>query len=165
MRIAVSACLLGEPCRYDGEAKPCKRVIEFTREHEVLPICPEVAGGLPIPHPACEVAGENPLRVIDCTGAEVTEAFERGAEETLRAVRAFRAEMAILKAKSPSCGTGRIYDGTFTGTLCDGWGVAARLLRDAGFPCIDEGGHPYQARRNSSLPSSTSAMMSLTATR
>ena len=138
MKIAVSACLLGHPCRYDGGSKPHAGVIEATKGHEILPICPEVAGGLPIPHPACEITSDSPLRVCDADGEDVTEAFVHGAMTTLEAMRDSDCALAILKAKSPSCGTGKIYNGSFTGTLRDGWGVAAALIRDAGIPCMDE---------------------------
>lgn len=152
MRIAVSACLLGEPCRYDGEAKPSEEVIAFASEHEVLPICPEVEGGLPTPRAPSELqaaaAGgcEGRMRVVNREGSDVTEAFERGAEASLRAMREFGCEMAVLKAKSPSCGTGLVYDGSFTGRLVPGWGVAAALIRDAGIPVTDENGCAGHAR-------------------
>ncbi len=152
MRIAVSACLLGTACRYDGRSKPHEGVMRALEQHEVLPICPEVAGGLPIPHPACEIvlergeslegdrdlAGSAGLRVVDAQGTDQTEAFLKGAQATLEAARQFGAELAILKAKSPSCGTGLIYDGSFTNQLREGWGVAAAMLRDAGISCADE---------------------------
>ena len=107
-------------------------------EHEVLPICPEVASNLPIPRPACEITSTNPLQVLNRENKDVTEAFVSGAERTLTAMQDFGCEAAILKTKSPSCGTGLIYDGTFSGTLCEGWGVAATLIRNAGIPCVDE---------------------------
>lgn len=140
MKIGVSACLLGFACRYDGNAKPHSGVIAAVEGHDVLPICPEVAGGLPIPHPACEINVDlqGALRVIDADGADQTEPFARGAEATLHDLQRFEADLVIFKAKSPSCGTGTVYDGTFSGTLREGWGVAARLIRDAGFTCVDE---------------------------
>ncbi|MBR5260216.1 MAG: DUF523 domain-containing protein [Eggerthellaceae bacterium] len=134
----MSACLLGHACRYDGGSKPHAGVIEALATHETLPVCPEVEGGLPIPHPACEIIADNPLLVRDAKGEDATDPFVKGAEKTLEAINDFGCELAILKAKSPSCGTGKIYDGSFTGTLRDGWGVAAALIRDAGIPCIDE---------------------------
>ena len=149
MKIAVSACLLGERCRYDGASKPNERVMAFARQHDVLPICPEVAGGLSVPHPACEIASDAPLRVCDCAGEDMTAAFVQGAEKTLTAMQDFGCQLAILKAKSPSCGTGRIYDGTFTGTLRDGWGVAAAMIRDAGIPTFDENNFLESCGQNS----------------
>lgn len=151
MRIAVSACLLGEPCRYDGKAKPSEDVIAFARAHEVLPICPEVEGGLPTPRMPSELqlgaSEEERARVVNREGADVTEAFERGAAASLQAMREFGCEMAVLKAKSPSCGTGMVYDGSFTGRLAPGWGVAAALIRDAGIPVTDENGCAQHACR------------------
>lgn len=137
MNIAVSACLLGVPCRFDGEARPCAAVqrLRASGEHTVVPICPESGAGLPIPRSPNEVvAGAAELRVIDADGADNTAAFVQGAQRALGA----GCTHAILKAKSPSCGSGRIYDGTFTGTLVDGWGVAARMFRDASIKVIDE---------------------------
>lgn len=139
MNIAVSACLLGEPCRYDGASKPHEGVLALRSRHTLVPICPEVAGGLPIPHPPCEiVAGSEPLHVVDANGIDRTAAFLEGARKTLETVQAANCRTAILKAKSPSCGTGRVYDGTFTGTLVDGFGVAARLLQESGICVLDE---------------------------
>lgn len=139
MKIAVSACLLGTPCRYDGRSKPCEAVKALARDHEIVPVCPEVAGGLPIPHPANEIMhGEESLRVADAQGNDNTEAFVAGARATLERVLGASCEVAVLKAKSPSCGSGKIYDGTFSGTLVEGWGVAARMIDHAGVRVIDE---------------------------
>lgn len=152
MKIAVSACLLGEPCRYDGKAKPNARLISLMQDHEVLPVCPEAAGGLPTPRPPSEqitrpCEGNAPdgcsgrrVRVVSKDGGDVTDAFERGAALTLASMLDFGCELAILKAKSPSCGSGLVYDGSFSGTLRPGWGVAAALIRDAGVPVVDEEG-------------------------
>ena len=139
MKIAVSACLLGEPCRFDGAAKPCAQVIDLGKRHELVPVCPECAGGLPTPRPASEIYAAAPaLRVVNAEGADVTAAFLAGAQRTLELVRVEGCGLAVLKAKSPSCGSGLVYDGTFTRTLVPGWGVAARLLADAGIPVMDE---------------------------
>ena len=139
MKIAVSACLLGEPCRFDGAAKPCAQVIDLGKRHELVPVCPECAGGLPTPRPASEIYAAAPaLRVVNMEGADVTAAFLAGAQRTLELVHAEGCELAVLKAKSPSCGSGLVYDGTFTRTLVPGWGVAARLLADDGIPVMDE---------------------------
>ena len=128
--IAVSACLLGRPCRYDGSSKPVDAVMQLARCYKFVPICPEVAGGLPVPHPPCEiVAGSRPVRVMDTNGDDVTQAFHLGAS---------RCRVAVLKSKSPSCGSGSVYDGSFTGALVPGWGVAAQLFRDAGITVLDE---------------------------
>lgn len=139
--IAISACLLGNPCRYDGRAKPCSAVQALRQVPglRVVPICPEVAGGLSIPHPASEIISGAPAwRVISAEGTDVTGAFVRGAQKTLERARSTECRLAVLKAKSPSCGHGLVYDGGFTGTLVPGDGVAACMLLDAGLPVINE---------------------------
>ncbi len=138
MNIAVSACLLGTRCRYDGGSKPCEAVIALRSRHTLVPICPEAMAGLPIPHPANEIVSASPLCVRDASGADNTDAFVRGAERALAHAQEKSCELAVLKAKSPSCGLGRVYDGTFTGTLVPGDGVAAALFKQAGIPCVDE---------------------------
>lgn len=139
MPIAVSACLLGEPCRYDGDSRPCEAVLRLRATHELVSVCPEVAGGLPVPHPPCEIAcAERALRVLDAEGVDVTDAFLDGAAKTAELVQEAGCALAVLKATSPSCGCGRVYDGTFTGTLAPGYGVAARALREAGMRTLDE---------------------------
>ena len=142
LAIAISACLLGTPCRYDGRAKPCAAVQELRQVPglRLVPICPEVAGGLSTPHPASEIAQGAPhWRVVSSTGTDVTDAFMRGAEKTRERVRGTGCCLAVLKAKSPSCGHGLVYDGSFTGALVPGDGVATRMLLDAGVPVINEG--------------------------
>lgn len=139
MKIAVSACLLGEACRYDGASKPCEHVMALAELHEVLPICPEVAGGLPTPRVPSEIRpGATGRRVVNNAGLDVSAQFEAGAARTVQAMREFGCEAAILKAKSPSCGSGLIYDGSFSGKLASGWGIAAEAIRNAGFPVYDE---------------------------
>ena len=115
MNIAVSACLLGEPCRYDGTARPCEAVVALGERHKLVPVCPEVLGGLPVPHPPCEIVlAERALRVVDADGADRTDAFVAGAAKALELVRQEGCKLAVLKAKSPSCGSGQVYDGTFS---------------------------------------------------
>lgn len=139
MKIAVSACLLGTACRYDGASKPCSCVQALQEHHELIPVCPEVAGGMQVPHPANEImTNQHELCVKDTEGHDNTDAFVRGAQKTLEQVKREGCQLAILKAKSPSCGNGLIYDGTFTQTLVPGYGVAARLLRAEGIRVIDE---------------------------
>ncbi|MBM6999943.1 DUF523 domain-containing protein [bacterium] len=143
--VLVSACLLGEPCRYDGAAKPCAAVRALRERPDVrlAPVCPEQLGGLPTPRPPSEIVvtakGGRP-RVMTREGADVTAAFERGAREAVRIARARGCAVAILKAKSPTCGCGPagVYDGSFTGKLVAGEGVAARALREAGVRVTDE---------------------------
>ena len=152
MKIAVSACLLGETCRYDGRSKPCARVQELVAlGHELVPICPEVTGGLPTPRTPCEIvrapwmkgkkahtANEPSWMILDASGTDRTAAYARGAQAELARAKEAGCELAILKAKSPSCGSGEVYDGTFSGTLVPGWGIAAAAFRDAGIAVIDE---------------------------
>ena len=138
MNIAVSACLLGIACRYDGTARPCDAVIALKERHQLFPFCPEVLGGLAIPHPAHEIIAQQPLTVCDCTGTNNTDAFIRGAEEALAHAHAHDCSVAILKSKSPSCGCETVYDGTFSGTLIAGTGVTAQRFINAGITVLDE---------------------------
>ena len=135
MKILVSACLLGVRCRYDGKSKPHPAVERLLEQHTLIPVCGEILGGLPTPRVSAERQGE---RVVTADGCDVTAAYRRGAEEVLRLAERYGCKAAILKERSPSCGSGRIYDGTFTGTLTDGWGVTAELLRDHGICVIGE---------------------------
>ena len=135
MKILVSACLLGVRCRYDGKSKPHPAVERLMEQHTLIPVCGEIFGGLPTPRVSAERQG---ARVVTADGRDVTAAYRRGAEEVLRLAERYGCTAAILKERSPSCGSGRIYDGTFTGTLTDGWGVTADLLRDHGICVIGE---------------------------
>ena len=135
MRILVSACLLGVSCRYDSQSRPDSRVLALRARHTLIPVCPEQLGGLPTPRVPCE---RRDGRVISREGADRTAEYTRGAEEALRLCRLFQCEAALLNAKSPSCGAGRIYDGTFSGTLCPGDGVTAERLKKEGIPVWTE---------------------------
>lgn len=135
MRLAVSACLLGEPVRYDGGSKPCAEVIELTKKNQVCPVCPERAAGLSCPRPPAEQVGE---RVLLKGGTDVTRAFVDGARAECAAAQRAEVPLAVLKAKSPSCGVGLVYDGTYTGTLTAGMGVCARLLAKEGICVVTE---------------------------
>ena len=137
MNILVSRCLLGEPCRYDGKSKPHSAVLALEQAgHRLIPVCPEVLGGLPTPRPPAEVQPDG--RVVNRAGEDVTNQYRSGAEEALRLAREHSCTAAVLKANSPSCGSRMIYDGTFSRTLIPGQGVAARLLTDAGLLVVDE---------------------------
>ena len=136
MKIIVSACLLGEPCRYDGKSKPCQAVLGLQKNCELIPVCPEVMGGLPTPRPASEIQSDG--SVLNCEGKDVTEEYRRGAETVLQIARQNGCGIAILKEKSPACGKGRVYDGNFTGTLTDGNGVCAELLTKNGILVFGE---------------------------
>ena len=141
MRLLVSACLLGCACRYDGAAKPCENVMRLGEEHILIPVCPEQLGGLPTPRSPAEIRAG---RVISAQGVDVTDAYRRGAEETLRLCALLGAQGAVLKARSPSCGKGQVYDGSFSGTLTAGDGITAGLLRARGIPVwTEEEGAPF----------------------
>ena len=135
MKILISACLLGLPCRYDGASKPQLWVKELARRHELIPMCPEQMGGLPTPRNPSERRGD---RVVMCTGEAVTEQYRRGAACALRLYQLLGCKAAVLKERSPSCGCGAVYDGTFTGTLTDGDGVTVALLRAHGIRVLGE---------------------------
>ena len=140
MRLLVSACLLGVCCRYDGASKPDENVLALVREHTLIPVCPEQLGGLPTPRCPCERQGG---RVVSREGDDRTAAYARGAAEALRLCRLFACGAAVLKARSPSCGSGTIYDGTFTGTLTGGDGVTAELFKREGIPVYTEQDLPF----------------------
>lgn len=135
MKVLVSACLLGVSCRYDGQSKAYPLVEELCRRHEVVPMCPEQLGGLPAPRTPAERQGG---RVVTKTGGDVTEQYLRGAAEVVRLARLLGCSVAVLKERSPSCGSGTVYDGTFTGTLTDGFGTAAEALRAADIRVLGE---------------------------
>ena len=137
MKILVSHCLLGEPCRYDGASRLDRRVLELHKAgHTLIPVCPEVLGGLDTPRAPAELQPDG--RVVNADGEDVTAAYQAGAEAALRIAKQSGCTAAVLKARSPSCGCGEVYDGTFTHTLKGGWGVTARLLREAGLAVMDE---------------------------
>lgn len=135
MKILVSACLLGIPCRYDGGSKPCDQVVALAKKHQLVPFCPEIYGGLPTPRTPAERIGE---KVIAADGRDVTKEYEKGARQALDLCRMMGCERAILKARSPSCGKGQIYDGTFSGALRKGDGVTAQLLMESGIQVDSE---------------------------
>lgn len=133
--IIVSACLAGVFCRYNGDIEPLEDVVELVRQNKAIPFCPEVFGGLPTPRQPCEILGG---KVIDSDGIDRTTEFMRGAEEGLRLAKLTGCTEAILKARSPSCGSGTIYDGTFTSTRIPGDGVFAKLLKENGITVRSE---------------------------
>lgn len=137
MNILVSHCFLGEPCRYDGASRLDRQIIELHRAgHNLIPVCPEVLGGLEVPRSPAEIQSDG--RVVTKDGQDVTAAYRAGAERAVAIARENGCTVAILKARSPSCGCGEVYDGTFTGSVTPGWGVAARMLREAGLEVMDE---------------------------
>ena len=136
-KLLVSACLLGENCKYSGGNNFSPAVRSLAERFELLPVCPERLGGLPTPRVPSERVGD---RVLTREGADVTEAFRRGAERALELARANGVTRAVLQERSPSCGSGSVYDGTFTGRLVPGRGVTAALLEENGVRTYSESG-------------------------
>ena len=134
-KIFVSPCLLGIPCRYDGKSKPNKDVISALANYDFVCVCPEVSGGLPTPRKPSEISGD---RVVMIDGTDVTREYNLGAQNALNAAKDNGCAIAILKSRSPSCGKGFIYDGTYTKTLKEGNGITAQLFMDNGITVIDE---------------------------
>ncbi len=130
----VSACLLGECCKYSGGHNYSKAVARFIEGHEVIPVCPEVLGGLPTPRVPAELRGS---RVVTRDGRDVSRAFREGADRALALAREKGVQLVILQPRSPSCGAREIYDGTFTGRKIPGQGIFARLLQENGIPLLD----------------------------
>lgn len=135
-KILVSNCLLGCDCRYKGDGCANETIIGLAKEHTLIGVCPEQAGGLSTPRAPSEIQADG--RLLNTDGEDVTEQYMRGAETALYLAKLNNADFAILKAKSPSCGKGRIYDGTFTGGMRDGNGVTVQLLLDNGIPVYSE---------------------------
>ncbi len=127
---AVSACLAGVPCRYNATPAPCAMVIELVQKGQALPLCPEVLGGLPIPRIPAEIQGDC---VRDVKGNEYTKEYMLGAQKALAAALEAGCKKAIVKARSPSCGYGEIYNGTFSRTLIQGNGLWTQLLLQQNF--------------------------------
>ena len=134
MKIMVSACLLGQKCKYSGGDNYSEKVAAFTKGHEVIAVCPETAGGLPTPRLPCEIVNGE---VINTAGESKDKEFREGAAICLRLAKENEIDLAILQSRSPSCGVDQIYDGTFSGKLVEGSGVFASLLREHGFRIMD----------------------------
>jgi len=134
--ILVSACLLGANCQYNGENDFTKELLEYLKDKgEFIAVCPEVLGGLPIPRDGAEIVGD---KVKTAKGKDITKEFLSGAEKVLKFAKENNVDLAILKAKSPSCGLGLIYDGTFSRKLIEGDGITATLLRKNGIKVMTE---------------------------
>ena len=136
-KLLVSACLLGTPCRYDGRSKADARIQALAEKYELVPVCPEELGGLPTPREPSERRGE---RVVMRSGRDVTAEYRRGAEAALALCLQNGCKAAVLKEKSPSCGCGQVYDGTFSRRLIEGDGVTAELLKAHGVAVYGESG-------------------------
>ena len=137
--ILVSACLLGVACRYDGGGAQWPPVLALIKRHRLIPVCPEQLGGLPTPRVPDEILNG---RVLGSDGSDNTEAFVRGAHEVLRLAELLGCRYAVLKERSPSCGSGTIYDGSFSHTFVEGDGVTAQLLKKNGIQVFGESDIP-----------------------
>lgn len=135
MNILVSACLLGVNCRYSGKGELCQELQKLMKEHRLIPVCPEQLGGLATPRTPAERVKD---RVVTQMGEDVTAQYEKGARETAGLAELFGCRCAVLKERSPSCGNGRIYDGTFSRQLVSGDGTAAALLKERGVRIFGE---------------------------
>ena len=135
MKILISRCLLGEPCRYDGKSIPCEDAIKLKEKYELIPVCPEVLGGLKTPRCPAERVGD---KVLTKDGKDVTKEYTLGAELALEIATENGCTIAVLKEKSPSCGCGKIYDGTHSKMLKGGDGVTAELLKKNGIKVLGE---------------------------
>ena len=133
--ILVSACLAGCHCRYDGRDNLVPEIHDMVLSGDAVTVCPEVAGGLPTPRNPSEIKGD---RVVTCTGVDVTDEYRHGAEAALDTANQYGCKLAIMKAKSPSCGKGLIHNGKFDGGLVEGDGVTAKLLMENGIEVITE---------------------------
>lgn len=130
-----SACLLGIKCRYDGKEKINKKVLSLFHKEILIPVCPEQLGGLPTPRESAEQKGK---KIVTKSGGDISENFVRGAKQVLKIAKLYGVKEAILKQRSPSCGCGQIYDGTFSGKIIEGDGITASLLKKNGIRVITE---------------------------
>ena len=134
MKILVSACLLGENCKYNGGNNRNAAVLKFVEGHEVIPICPEMMAGLGCPRTPVEIVKGI---VTDCNGNVVDAPLREAVARALEQIRDQGVDCAVLQSRSPTCGVNQIYDGTFTGTRIPGSGIFAQALKDAGYRVID----------------------------
>ena len=134
MRVLVSACLLGYNFKYNGKNNLNSKIVELLKTHEVIPVCPEMFGGLSCPRIPCEKVGD---RILDKEGNDCTKQFIKGAEEALNIAKEKQVDFAILQKRSPSCGNSVIYDGTFKGNLIAGNGVFAQKLQSLNIPIME----------------------------
>jgi uncharacterized protein YbbK (DUF523 family) len=134
--ILVSACLAGRECAYDGSARPNDEIMRLVREGRAVLVCPEEEGGLTTPRPAAEIQPDG--SVLTNGGVDVTAQYEEGARIAVRRAREKGCTTAILKARSPACGCGAVYDGSFTHELTEGDGIAARALKEAGVEIVTD---------------------------
>ena len=140
--ILISACLVGDNVKYNGGNNQID-IKALEKEYNLIPFCPEVEGGLPTPRPPAEIVCDNPLRLINIEGKDVTQEFILGAKKAVALAKKEGITKALLKAKSPSCGKGLIYNGTFLGVLREGNGVTVRFLEEIGVEVYNENSIKY----------------------
>ncbi len=138
MKIGVSQCLLGVHCTYNGKSHPVDVMIKMNQDHLIVPVCPEVLGGLTIPRDPAEIQSVNPLKVETCFHQDVTEEYVKGAQRALEIFQENHIEVALLKFRSPSCGCDGVYDGTFQHKLIHGQGVFAKMCHECGIQLFHE---------------------------
>lgn len=139
MNVLISACLLGVNTKYNGGNNKVEKLTELVKDVTFIPVCPEQLGGLTTPRPPAEIIqGIEKLSIVNNQGENVTTQFFKGAEETLKIAQLYDCKYAILKERSPSCGSSKVYDGSFQGKVRDGKGVAATLLQDNGIKVFSE---------------------------
>ena len=134
MKIAVSACLLGENCKYNGNNDYNKKLVNYIKDHDIISLCPEVLEGLPTPRKPAEIV-DGVVKLENSLSVDYE--FKKGAQTALDKVKENQVDLVILQSRSPSCGVNNIYDGSFSGKLVDGKGVFAKLLVDNGIDVID----------------------------
>lgn len=134
MNIIVSACLLGRDCKYNGGNNYNQKIVDFCKGHNVIEVCPEVEGGLPIPRVPAEIVDGV---VFNKNGFSVDKEYRAGTKAILDRIKGMKIDMAILQSRSPSCGSKKVYDGTFSGTLIDGQGIFAKEVINKGIKVID----------------------------
>ncbi|NLG93509.1 MAG: DUF523 domain-containing protein [Clostridiales bacterium] len=136
----VSSCLAGIPCRYDGKSCTNPKIAELVKQGRAIPVCPEQLAGLPVPRACCEIVADKngKKKVMSANGKDLTKEFEDGAQKALRIAKENGITKAVLKSKSPSCGCGCIYDGTFSGKVIPGNGIAAQLFLENGIEVLTE---------------------------
>ena len=134
MKILVSACLLGENCKYNGGNNYCAAVAEFVKDKEILPVCPEMMAGMGCPRTPIEIVDGV---LIDCNGNNVDTAMRQAVAQAMELAAGEEIQCAILQSRSPTCGVNQIYDGSFSGKLISGSGIFAQALKDAGYEVMD----------------------------
>ena len=134
MKVIVSACLAGDNCKYNGGNNFNQKMMDFLKAHEMIKVCPEVLGGLPIPRPSAEIVND---QVMNTEGKNITKEFTLGAQKAFEIVQKENPDLIILQSRSPSCGIKQIYDGTFSDRKISGQGLFAELCIKAGYKVLD----------------------------